>query len=114
MAERSISGVAARTAGDFRYTFGRRTDLKGRFRPLKLFRTDCGTDLGEMVFVSGGSCSDFTGDPGAHAIGGFVQSGNGRVAQIMVNERGSKGVAGSHRVRNVNAVAKMFADFVRA
>src|SRR6202022_4898983 len=98
MDEWSVSVAATRIAGDFRHAFGQRAECRAWIRPLELFDTDRRANLFEMEFVSRRRCSDFTGDPCAHAIGGFVQSGNGSVAQIVIDERGGEGVAGADGV----------------
>src|SRR5258708_36420876 len=86
MDKRSISGVAAATAGDFRYAFGQRADRQAWIRPLEFFHTDRGAHLFKMVFIPRRGWARFTCDPSTHAISCLVSSRKGSGAQVEIGE----------------------------
>src|SRR4029077_18732929 len=107
-----ISDAVAPTAGAFRHAFGRGAESEAGNRTLKLLPTDRSANLLKIELIAWWSRPDLAGHPGPHAIRCFIQSGDGSVTQVVVHERGGKGITRSHRIGNVDAKAGMLADFV--
>src|SRR5580698_1780491 len=78
------------------------------------FGGDGAADLLEVVVVARRGGAGLAGDPGAHAIGGFVHRGERGAAQVVVDERGGEGIAGADGVCDDDANAVVLIDFVGA